>query len=60
MIRSRSILLVLSCFPSALMAQGGEWPTLSGAGIEYLSQSGFFQVSLSGQLDLETPHVRES
>ena len=60
MIRSRSILLVLSCFPSALMAQGGEWPTLSGAGIEYLSQSGFCQVSLSGQLDLEALHVRES
>lgn len=34
-------------------AQGGEWPTLSDAGIEYLSSSGFLQVSLSGQLDLE-------
>ena len=60
MIRSKWLLVALSCFPSALIAQGGEWPTLSGAGIEYLSQSGFFQVSLSGQLELETLHVRES
>jgi len=60
MIRSKWLLLALLCSPSALMAQGGEWPTLSGAGIEYLSPSGFFQVSLSGQLDLETLHVRES
>ena len=60
MIRSKWLLVALSCFPSALIAQGGEWPTLSGAGIEYLSQSGFLQVSLSGQLDLETLHVRES
>ena len=60
MIRVRGVLVALFCLPSALVAQGGEWPTLSGAGIEYLSQSGFFQVSLSGQLDLETLHVRES
>ena len=52
--------LALSCFPATLLAQSGELPTLSGAGIEYLSQSGVFQVSLSGQLDLETLHVRES
>ena len=56
----RGLLVALSCLPSALMGQDGEWPTLSDAGIEYLSQSGFFQVSLSGQLDLETLHVRES
>ena len=43
--------------PSALFAQGGEWPTLSGAGLEYLSSSGFLQVSLAGQLDLEAIHV---
>jgi hypothetical protein len=60
MIRPRWFLVALACFPSALLAQGGEWPTLSDAGIEYLSQSGFFQISLSGQLDLETLHVRES
>ena len=52
--------LALSCSPTTLLAQGGELPTLSGAGIEYLSQSGFFQFSLSGQLDLEALHVRES
>ena len=39
--------------PATVSAQGGEWPTLSGAGIEYLSESGFMQVSLSGQLDFE-------
>jgi len=38
-------------------AQGGAWPTLSDAGLEYLSRSGFLQVSLSGQLDLEALHV---
>jgi len=43
--------------PSALLAQGGEWPTLSEAGIEYLSSTGFLQVSLSGQLDLEAMRV---
>lgn len=58
--RFKWLLAAFICFPSTLMAQGGEWPTLSGAGIEYLSQSGFFQVSLSGQLDLETLHVRDS
>ena len=46
--------------PTALVAQGGEWPTLTGAGIEYLSRTGAVQVSLSGQLDLETVHVRDS
>ena len=40
-----------------LRAQGGEWPTLTGAGIEYLSDSGFLQVSFSGQLDLEAMNV---
>jgi len=43
--------------PTSLFAQGGQWPTLTDAGIEYLSRSGFFQVSLSGQLDLESMHV---
>ncbi|HUP51159.1 MAG TPA: hypothetical protein VM198_01685, partial [Longimicrobiales bacterium] len=50
--------LVVMC-PALASAQGGEWPTLSGAGIEYLSRSGSFQVSLSGQLDLETMLVAE-
>jgi hypothetical protein len=52
------VALVAAC-PALASAQGGEWPTLSGAGIEYLSRSGFFQVSLSGQLDLETMIVAE-
>jgi hypothetical protein len=30
---------------------------LSGAGLEYLSRSGFLQVSLSGQLDVEAIHA---
>jgi hypothetical protein len=41
-------------------AQSGGWPTLSGAGVEYISRSGFFQASLSGQLDLEAVYVRHS
>lgn len=55
----RRLLAVLTglLLPAAASAQGGEWPTLSGAGIEYLSRSGFLQVSLSGQLDLEAIHV---
>jgi hypothetical protein len=48
------------CFPFAGVAQGGEWPTLAGAGLEYISGSGLLQISLSGQLDLEAMHVRES
>ena len=60
MIRTKWLLATLPLVPTALVAQGGEWPTMTGAGIEYLSQSGFVQVSLSGQLDLETAHIRES
>jgi hypothetical protein len=48
---------LLLAWPAAVAAQGGEWPTLTGAGLEYLSRSGFLQVSLSGQLDLEAVHV---
>jgi len=50
--------LLLLAVPVASEAQGGEWPTLSDAGLEYLSSSGFFQASLSGQLDLEALSVR--
>jgi len=60
MIRTKWLLAALPLVPTALVAQGGEWPTLTGAGIEYLSQSGFMQVSLSGQLDLETVHIGKS
>jgi len=42
-----------------LLAQGGEWPTLADAGLEYVSPSGFFQVGLSGELDLEALQVGE-
>jgi hypothetical protein len=48
-----------ACAQSPAAAQGGEWPTLSGLGVEYLSPSGAFQVSLSGQLDLESLLVAE-
>ena len=51
------LLLSLAALPAGLAAQGGEWPTLSAMGIEYLSPSGAFQVSLSGQLDLEALYV---
>ncbi|MEQ1856006.1 MAG: hypothetical protein ABL963_06015 [Longimicrobiales bacterium] len=50
-------ILALLGAPLSVSAQGGAWPTLSGAGIEYLSRSGFLQVSLSGQLDVEVLHV---
>ena len=43
--------------PAPAEGQGGEWPTLAGLGLEYVSSSGAFQVSLSGQLDLESMHV---
>jgi hypothetical protein len=53
-------LAVLALFllgPGRALAQGGGWPTLTEAGIEYLSSTGFLQVSFSGQLDLEAMHV---
>jgi len=39
--------------PGSLQAQGGELPTLAGAGLEYISPSGYFQAGLSGRLDVE-------
>jgi hypothetical protein len=56
---SLGIALVLGCglLPGCVLGQGGEWPTLSDAGLEYVSSTGFLQVSLSGQLDLEALHV---
>jgi hypothetical protein len=50
-------LAVTGLTPLPVVGQGGAWPTLSDAGLEYLSSSGFLQVSLSGQLDLEALHV---
>jgi hypothetical protein len=52
-----ALAVALAAVPGALAAQSGEWPTLAGASIEYLSPSGALQVSLSGQLDLEAIHV---
>ena len=46
-------LLGLLTLPTAAAAQGGEWPTLAGMGVEYISPSGAVQVSFSGQLDAE-------
>ncbi len=57
LIRHVARVALLLTLPSAVAAQGGEWPTLTGAGLEYLSRSGFLQVSLSGQLDVEAVHV---
>ncbi|MGE0159671.1 MAG: hypothetical protein AB7T31_09685 [Gemmatimonadales bacterium] len=54
---SIAVLLVGAGIPSAAAAQGGGLPTLSDAGLEYLSRTGFLQVTLSGQLDLEALHV---
>lgn len=48
------VLLCLAALPRPVAAQGGEWPTLRQLGVEYISRSGGVQVSLSGQLDLET------
>ncbi|HET9949861.1 MAG TPA: hypothetical protein VFQ22_13145 [Longimicrobiales bacterium] len=50
-------LLPAILLPAPASAQGGALPTLSEAGLEYLSESGFLQVTLSGQLDLEAFHV---
>jgi hypothetical protein len=42
--------------PFTASAQGGGWPTLSGAGLGYFG-SGTMQMALSGELDLETFHL---
>jgi len=58
--RGRSLAILLAGMflaPAAGHAQGGEWPTLAGAGLEYVSPSGFFQIGLSGQLDIEALHT---
>ncbi len=55
------VLPAVLCLPAA--AQFPELPTLSGAGVEYISSSGLFQLLLSGQLDLEglyVAHAREA
>ena len=47
-------------WPSAARAQLPETPTLADLGLEYISASGFFQLSLSGQLDLEAMHLDDA
>lgn len=46
--------------PGGLAAQIPELPTLSDAGLEYVSQSGFLQAFVSGRLDLEALRVGDS
>jgi hypothetical protein len=53
-----TIVLFAAAGPALVHAQGGQWPTLADAGLEYISSSGFLQASLSGQLDLEALSVR--
>jgi len=52
-LRAIAVLWLLT-IPAPAMGQGGEWPTLAGLGVEYISPGGAFQLSLSGQLDLES------
>mgnify|MGYP002623827555 CR=1 FL=1 len=49
--------LLLGSLPAAAAAQLPELPTLEGLGLEYVSRSGFFQLLLSGRLDIEGHHV---
>lgn len=48
---------VLVSQPAGARAQFPEFPTLQGAGAEYISRSGFFQFLLSGRLDIEGVHI---
>lgn len=52
--RTALLFAAIAATPGAAAAQ--ELPTLRGLGAEYISPSGAVQVSLSGQLDLETLH----
>jgi hypothetical protein len=63
----RRFTVCLSLLPIALTgrtasaaAQAGGWPTLAGSGLEYISGSGFAQLTISGQLDLEGIHLQDS
>lgn len=49
------LVAVVSAAP--VSAQLPDFPTLSDAGLEYISDSGFLQLLMSGQLDLEGFHV---
>ena len=55
--RGQVVLALVLCSPVA--AQLPDLPTLAGAGVEHISPGGFFQISLSGQLDLEGTHISD-
>jgi hypothetical protein len=50
-------LLTLLALPAPAIAQLPELPTLEDLGVEYVSRSGFFQLLLSGRLDIEAHHI---
>lgn len=50
-------LLVGLAVPSQTSAQFPALPTFQDLGLEYISESGFFQLLLSGRLDLEGMHI---
>jgi hypothetical protein len=43
--------------PASVAGQLPELPTLEGMGVEYISRSGYFQLLLSGRLDIEGHHI---
>jgi hypothetical protein len=54
---SPSAALVLLALPAFADAQLPDLPTLEDLGIEYISRSGYFQLLLSGRLDIEGHHI---
>ena len=48
--------LFLAVAPAPAEGQFPEFPTLEGLGAEYISRSGYFQLLLSGRLDVEAVH----
>ena len=56
--RVAAVSLALALAPAASPADlAAQLPTLAGSGLEYISPGGLFQVTLSGQLDLEAIHT---
>lgn len=62
MSRSVSLLLLAALLarPGGTAAQLPDFPTLMGAGAEYISPSGFFQLTFSGRLELDAVHVGDA
>jgi len=48
---------LVAVVPAPVAAQIPDLPTLEGMGVEYISRSGFFQLLLSGRLDIEEHHI---